>query len=69
MARRRGTISVAKHKTASGKRRRNHAESDSTGRREHARDEARPVGVGEGRTAVERDAGRGGGRDRRRRPL
>ena len=63
MVRRRGTISVAKQSIAVGKRRRNHAESDSTGRREHARDEAGPVGVGEGRTAVERDAGRGGRRD------
>ena len=56
MVRRRGTISVAKQSIAVGKRRRNHAESDSTGRREHARDETRPFGQREGRGAAERDA-------------
>ena len=57
MVRRRGTISVAKQKPL-WKEATNHAESDSTGRREHARDEARPSRVREGRADAERDAGR-----------
>ena len=69
MVRHLGTIPVAKHKTASERRRRNHARTDSTGRREHARNQARPFGVGEGRADAERDAGRGGRRDHRRGPL